>query len=163
VVRHRLTDAAMRRQLDTMDICQSVFGEFFVRMSLGQFDLNESKDIIKLLATMARNRVLHHARRQTAGRRDIRKQATQDFQEFDVAGNDSTPSRIVAGRELVAEFRARMTADERELAEARADDVAWSEIAARRGEKADALRQRLNRAIERVSRELGLETGVSDA
>ena len=160
VVRHRLTSAAMRRQLDTMDVCQSVFGEFFVRMALGQFDLNESKDIVKLLATMARNRVLHHARRQHAARRDVRKQADHDFQEFDVAGRDSTPSQMVAGRELLDAVRGRLTPDELALAEQRAQNIPWNEIAVARGEKPDALRVRLARAIERVTQELGLESSL---
>lgn len=36
IVRMRFTDARLRRQMDSMDICQSVFGDFFVRMALGR-------------------------------------------------------------------------------------------------------------------------------
>jgi hypothetical protein len=38
-VRLHLRDPRLRRILDSVDICQSVLGNFFVRAALGQFDL----------------------------------------------------------------------------------------------------------------------------
>ena len=69
VIRLRLTDARLRRQMDTVDICQSVLGDFFVRAALGQFELDSPESLIKLLAAMARNRILNHVEKQQAGRR----------------------------------------------------------------------------------------------
>ena len=40
-VRVRLTDPGLRRFLDSMDICQSVLANFFVRAAAGQFDLDK--------------------------------------------------------------------------------------------------------------------------
>src|SRR6516164_3751579 len=60
-VRVRLTDPGLRRVLDSMDICQSVLGNFFVRAAAGQFDLDRPEQLIKLLARMARNRLTNEA------------------------------------------------------------------------------------------------------
>src|SRR5207247_5024880 len=56
-VRFRLKDTRLRQHLDSMDICQSVLASFFVRAALGQFELEESEQLLKLLTTMVRNKV----------------------------------------------------------------------------------------------------------
>ena len=48
-VRLRMRDPRLRRDFDSVDICQSVLGSFFVRASLGQYDLQKPEDLIKLL------------------------------------------------------------------------------------------------------------------
>src|SRR5690606_34816605 len=40
-IRTRLSDRALRRQFDSMDVCQSVFGSFFLRMATGTYELEE--------------------------------------------------------------------------------------------------------------------------
>ena len=50
------------------------------------------------------------------------------------AAPDASPSEQVAGAELLQEFRRRLSAEERQLAEKRAAGVGWNEIAAERGE-----------------------------
>src|SRR5215813_4250005 len=105
-IRVRLTDPRLRRTLDSMDICQSVLGNFFVRASAGQFDIDEPEQLLKLLLTMARNKVLDKARQQTAGRRDQRRlEANGDGVLAAVADRGDTPSQIVSGRELVEAAR----------------------------------------------------------
>ncbi len=47
VVRLRLTDARLRRVFDSMDVCQSVLGSFFVRAAMGQYDLDNSDQLLK--------------------------------------------------------------------------------------------------------------------
>ena len=51
VVRIHLRDARLRRVLDSTDICQSVLASFFVRVAAGQYDLDEPKQLVKLLVT----------------------------------------------------------------------------------------------------------------
>jgi len=41
VLRTGLRDACARRELASMDICQSVLGIFFVRVAAGQYDLKK--------------------------------------------------------------------------------------------------------------------------
>ena len=52
-----------------MDICQSVMGSFFYRAALGQYELEKPDDLVRLLVTMARNKLADQARRQTTDRR----------------------------------------------------------------------------------------------
>src|SRR5262245_45048865 len=83
-VRARLTDPGLRRLLDSMDICQSVLANFFVRATAGEFEITKPEHLVKLLATMARNRVTDHALKQRAARRDYRRtdRANGDEGEF---------------------------------------------------------------------------------
>ena len=158
-VRIWLTDPALCRVLDSMDICQSVFGNFFARAALGQFELDDPNEVFRLLATMAQNRLTDLARRQRAQRRDVRREISLDAaaaRGVEPATRDPSPSRIIAGRELLAQVRARLTPDERRLADARAAGAEWSEIARESGESAESLRKRLARALDRITDELDL-------
>ncbi len=65
-IRLRLTDVHMRRTLDTMDICQSVMAQFFVHVSQGQFDLHSPTDLVRVLVSMVRNKVIDQTRRLNA-------------------------------------------------------------------------------------------------
>jgi RNA polymerase sigma-70 factor (ECF subfamily) len=158
VVRGRLTDPGLRRLLDSMDICQSVFANFFVRATAGEFELDRPERLIHLLATMARNRVTDHALQQRAARRDYRRieRIPDDGARFVDTG--PSPSDEVSGKELLEAFRSKLSAQERYLADERSRGRPWAEIAAEIGGKADALRVQLVRAVDRVMRELRLES-----
>jgi len=162
-IRMRLTDPRLRRVLDSVDICQSVFGQFFARAAAGQFDLQEPNQLVRLLVVMAQNRLRNHAAFQQAARRDQRRLAADGPAALDgVSGAPATPSRVLAGRELLSEVLRRLTPTERRLADWRAQGWDWAAIAAATGEPAGTVRKRLARALDRVSRELGLDE-VGDA
>jgi RNA polymerase sigma-70 factor (ECF subfamily) len=156
-VRVRLTDPGLRRYLDSMDICQSVLANFFVRAAAGQFDVDKPERLVKLLVTMARNKVTNHALREQAARRDQRRLQKGALDEAALAVAQPSPSQVVANRELLEEFKKRLSEEERQLADQRALGRSWAEIAEQAGGNPDALRMQLQRAIDRVSRELGLE------
>ena len=157
VVRVRLTDPALRRALDSSDICQSTMADFFVRTALGQFELDSPEQLVKLLATMARNKLIHHVHKQHAARRDVRRLEKTGVEDQAVAAAGPTPSQIVADRELLTKARARLTTEERYLADQRTMGRPWAELAEEMKVPADTLRVRLTRALDRVSQELGLE------
>src|SRR5262249_34849398 len=56
-----------------------------------------------------------------------------------------SPSERLIGRELLEEFRKRLSDEERQLAEQRALGREWAELAAERGTSPGALRKRLER------------------
>jgi hypothetical protein len=157
VVRLRLTDPALRRAMDSEDICQSVLADFFVRAANGQFDLDSPENLIGLLATMARNKVLRKVDHEHALRRDVGRQAAAAADLLDLPAQTSTPSQVVMRQELVLEARARLTDEERYLADQRALGRNWTEIAVDLATTPDSARMRLARGLDRVSRELGLE------
>lgn len=156
VIRVRLDQSDLRRLLDSMDICQSVLGNFFVRAALGQFELETPDQLVKLLVTMARNKLMNHANQQRAARRDYRRREGSP-EDLEVADTSPSPSQVATYRELLQVFRGRLTEEERRLADFRGQGHSWVEIAAELGENADALRFRLNRALDRVAQDLRLE------
>jgi RNA polymerase sigma-70 factor (ECF subfamily) len=158
VVRVRLVDERLRRLFDSMDVCQSVFGSFFVHAALGDYELATPEQLLGLLVSMSRKKVIDKARRAGAARRDYRRHSEgAEGREKHWAAGDPSPSREAAGRELLEEFRRRLTDAEREIADRRSAGLNWPQIAAELGGTPDALRKQLSRGVERISRELGLE------
>ena len=156
-VRVRLNDPGLRRLFDSMDICQSVLGSFFVRAALGQFELDKPDQLLKLLVTMARNRLTNHALQAQAARRDYRRTESVPPGSHEVADPGPSPSEVVAGKELLQAFRSRLSEDEKQLAEQRALGRSWKEIAAELGGNPDSLRMQLSRAVDRVAQEMRLD------
>jgi RNA polymerase sigma-70 factor (ECF subfamily) len=155
-VRVRLTDPALRRQLDTADVCQSVLASFFLRVGAGQYDLAEPSQLIALLVRMAQNKLAGQARFHRRQRRDAHQAGGLDgTAEVPAAGPG--PERVAAGRDLLAALRARLTAEERAVADRRGAGQGWAEIAAGLGGTADGRRMQLKRAVDRVAAELGLD------
>ncbi len=156
-VRLHLEDRRLARLFDSLDVCQEVMASFFARAAVGQYDLERPDQVLRLLVTMARHKLASAARRRRSRRRDHRREAGGVDALDQVAAGDPSPSRIVAGQELLHEVRQRLTDTERQLAELRSQGFAWSEIAAQLGGTPQARRMQLARAADRVLRELGLE------
>lgn len=156
-IRVRLTDPSLRRLFDSMDICQSVLGNFFVRAASGQFELDTPQQLMNLLVTMARNKVTNYALRQQAARRDQRRVRHDPAAVEGCADPRPGPSEVVSQQELLREFRSRLTPEERRLADLRADGQSWAQVAEQVGGNPDVLRMRLTRALDRVARDLDLD------
>lgn len=159
-IRVRLTDARLRRLVDSIDICQSVLAGFFVRTVAGQYDIQSPEELLNLLVTMARNRVIDWARRAQADRRDGRRNVSledENGQMRPIIQQQASPVSVLVNRELMENVRSRLAPDELKLMEQRADGLDWNEIAASTGEQPNAVRMRLTRALDRVAAELGLE------
>jgi RNA polymerase sigma factor (sigma-70 family) len=166
--RVRLMDTRLNRLLDSMDICQSVLASFFVRAALGQYELDTPAQLLKLLATMTRNKLSNQVKSQGRVRRDFRRVEDRGGRNGSdemsavggvegLAGTGRTPSTEVATRELLEEARRRLSPDELSLLERREQGREWTEIAAELGSSPEAIRKRLARAIDRVAHELGLD------
>ena len=156
-VRFRLRDRRLSRVFDSTDICQSVLGSFFVRAASGQYEIDQPEQLLKLLVTMAHNKLNDQARRHHAQRRDARRQEVGTPELLaEQPDNASSPSQIVAGRELLDLVRQELTEEERFLADQRALGRDWADIAAEHGGTPDRLRMKLHRAIERVTEKLDL-------
>ena len=159
-VRLRLRGVGLRRLLDSMDICQSVLGRFFVRAALGELDLENPEHLKALLVKMARERVVDWQRRLYADRRDKRRErdlASIPTDSERLVGKEPNPMESVAASELLQEFRKRLTGEERKVADLRAKGYTWIEIGNALGEDHHSVRKRLVRARERVAGELGLQ------
>jgi RNA polymerase sigma-70 factor (ECF subfamily) len=156
-IRCRLCDPRLRRVFDSIDIVQAVLGSFFLRAAAGQFDLDRPEQLLALLKAMARKKLAHNIRLHQAGCRDVRRLECLGSDGLQAPAADATPSRIVAGRELLAAVQSRLSPEERQLADLRVQGVEWAEVAQRLGGTAGARRKQFARALDRVSRELGLD------
>lgn len=153
-----MTDPTLRRHFESVDVCQSVMADFFIRLSLGQFELDTPEQLINLLARMTRNKLLNKIYHEKAQRRDVRRVAPDDIHEIGVPSGGDTPSQIVAHNELLAKFRTRLSEREQYIALQRELGRGWSDIAKELGGTADGIRIGFGRAIDRVSKELGVES-----
>jgi RNA polymerase sigma-70 factor (ECF subfamily) len=153
----RMQDARLQRAFDSMDVCQSVLGSFFIRATAGQYDLDQPEQLVGLLVRMARNKFQDQVSRQQAECRDLRR-VSGDLGTVTQAAADS-PFRQVAGQELLQQCLSRLSDEERRIAEGRAQGLDWACIAASLGGTPDGRRMQLSRAMDRVASELGLDKG----
>jgi RNA polymerase sigma-70 factor (ECF subfamily) len=152
-VRMCLTDPRLRRTVDSVDICQSVLANFFVKVMGGSFAFDEPSQLVRLLVTMARNKLVDRTR-QPSHRKETH--ADPDFLDS-MVGAESTPSQIIAHEELVRAVRDELTEEERRIAEHRAAGLEWAAIARNVGGTAEGVRKKLAKAVARVCARLGLD------
>jgi RNA polymerase sigma factor (sigma-70 family) len=158
-VRLRLTDPRLRRQLDSMDVCQSVLGSFFVRAAAGQYDLDSPQQLVNLLMRMAQNKLLMQVRGRKTRGRDLGREEPGGSESPPVEDQFPGPDRHAVGRETLALLLERLGPAERELAQRRALGQEWADIARDLGGTPQAHRMRLSRAVDRLAPELGLADG----
>jgi RNA polymerase sigma-70 factor (ECF subfamily) len=156
-LRAQLRDSQMRRLLDSQDICQSVLASFFVRAALGRYELETPEHLLTLLTSMAHHKLTNQVRRYRAKRRDQTRNEATPVEEWAVAAPDPSPSRQVASKELLEEALRRLSPEERRLLQLRQEGRSWAEIAQEVGGSSEALRKQLERAVERVAKQLGLD------
>ncbi len=125
-VRFRLADARLGALLDSMDICQSVLGSFFIRVATGQYKLETPEQLLKLLTAMARNKLISQARKQHAQRRDTRRITSGDHDEGQFVSARPSPSNEVAVRDLLQEVERRLSPDERRMLALKNEGRDWA-------------------------------------
>jgi RNA polymerase sigma-70 factor (ECF subfamily) len=157
-IRIRLTDPKLKRLLESVDICQSVLASFFVRAAAGQFDLETPAQLVALLMKMAQNKLAMQARHHHAEQRDQRRAVDLAAQGGEVEAGGAGPATLAANRDLLEAFRARLTEEERTVADRRAAGQGWAEIAQALGGTADQRRVQYTRAVDRAAAELGLNS-----
>jgi RNA polymerase sigma-70 factor (ECF subfamily) len=157
MVHVRLVGDRLRRLFDSEDICQSVLASFFVRVALGQYEIHGPDDLLKLLAIMARNKVVNKARRMEHGGAAGERLSLTELSNSVLAAANAGPSQHAALNDLLNEVRRRLPREEHRLLELRQQGVEWADIAQQTGDKPDALRKRLSRAVDLVAQELGID------
>ena len=162
LARVRLTDPSLRRVVDSMDICQSIMANFFVRAAAGQFDLETPEQLLALLATMVRNKATDRVRSEQRDRRDVRRVAKTSIEELGLQEAQKTPGSLVAHQEMLNLVRDQLNDEENEIAELRLNGCSWEEIAQQIGGTSEAIRKRFSRAIDRVATQIGLDDSSYD-
>lgn len=155
-IRFRLTSPRIRRMIESVDISQSVFARFFVDVQRREGGPATVEELRALLLTMARNRLLDHARRQNAEKRRPRRPLSYEYETLAqiVDGGTDTPSQQLIQTELVQAVKDLMDPEELELVNARMSGQSWEELAQARGGTAESVRKRVARILERTAKQL---------
>lgn len=156
-VRASLVDPNLRRHFDSMDVCQSVFGSFFARAAVGQYDLDQPAQLVALLVKMTRNKVAMQSRRHRQAKRDARRTTGDDDALAVAPGPAQDPQDAATGKELLSAILTRLNDDEREIAQRRALGQDWAAIAAEMGGTPEGRRKQLARALNRLAPALGFD------
>jgi RNA polymerase sigma factor (sigma-70 family) len=160
-VRSRIEDDRLNRVFDSMDVCQSVLGSFFVRVATGAFELDRPEQLVKLLVTMARNKLASKARHEHRERRDSRRVASTEQEILEqVTDARASPFDVMSGQELIEKFRSALTSEEQQIANLRSQGLSWSDVVKKLGGTVAGRRMQLFRGIERVEKGLEGQEGL---
>ncbi len=107
VIRIQMRDTRLRQILDSTDVCQSVLATFFVRTALGQYELESPAQLVGLLTTIARNKLVNRVDHMRAQRRDVVEIRARIHRESPCWIAHRTP----ANRHLPARFSRRSCID----------------------------------------------------
>ena len=157
-VRPALIGMGLQRVLDPTDICQAVLTSFFERVVSGPYKFETPQQLRHLLLTMARNKVMDEARKYSAFRRDQRRHVPESEEDClrGLPADISTPSSIAVKRELIDAIHRHLSDEERYLVEQRTLGRDWASLGAERNLSPEAMRKKVDRAILRVTKQLGL-------
>jgi RNA polymerase sigma-70 factor (ECF subfamily) len=151
VVRLRLHDSRLARLFDSMDICQSIMASFFRHAADGDFDLATAGDLGSLLVRMALNKLATKAR-------GLAREEGSLPPGWDAIDPHPSPAEQAERQESFDAIRRRLSEDELRLFELnKVQGRSWPDIARETGDRPDALRVRLARALARVRREVQKE------
>lgn len=156
-IRLRLTNPRLRRYLDSVDVCQSVLGRFFVGLFAGRYQLRSASQLTALLTKMAKNEVCDCVRRQNSGRRGGQQGREVSLQSCpDLAATRFSLVEQSANREVIWMILHELPPYELSLARYRMDGFGWTELASKLGANAEVLRKRFHRAARRAVSRLRL-------
>jgi DNA-directed RNA polymerase specialized sigma24 family protein len=155
-LRIKMTDRRMSQIFDSVDVCQSIWSSFFVRVVAGQYDLDSPQHLAKLLSSMAKNKLASQARRQYAGKRDVSRIEYNRPDLADMPDAHESPSVSLKAKELLAKIQENLSDEELKMSELRRDGLTWEAVAETLGGTAQSRRMQLDRAADRVIGQLGL-------
>ena len=155
-VRLRINGSQVNRAFDSLDVSQSVLANFFVRAANGQFELEHVDQLVRLLVTMARNKLVSRVRSERRQIRDIRRVTRHPDALDRVADEQPSPSEIVARKEILERVRTLLSDEERQIIDLRNQGLGWDEVATHLGGTGQARRMQMSRRIDRLTRQLGI-------
>ena len=156
-VRTHLSDPRLRRQFDSLDVCQSVLRSFFFHMTGGGYDLQAPAQLLALLTKMAQNKLGTRARDQFRQRRDVRRLAQVAVEDVDVTSREPNPTRQIEDQDLLDRALDMMSPEIRAIAVRRMDGELWPKIARAMGGTPDARRKQFERALVPIADSLNVQ------
>ncbi|MGH7136307.1 MAG: RNA polymerase sigma factor [Pirellulales bacterium] len=155
-VRMRIGDKRLRRAFDSVDVSQSVLANFLSQAATGRYELEGPEQLMRLLMTMTRHRLVSRARRERRLVRDVRRVAAEPGILEGVADPRPSPSEIVSRQEEWELLKRSLSDEELEIVDLRLAGRSWDEIATRLGGTGPARRMQLSRGLDRLERRIGV-------
>jgi RNA polymerase sigma-70 factor (ECF subfamily) len=146
-----------RRKEDPEDVVQSAFRTFYRRNAQGEFHIDSSVDLWRLLETITRHKLLKHIEKLGAGKRDPKREEYADGDQL--RGRDPAPEEAAIAADLMEEALAGLDETYAQIFHQRLQNCTEEEIAAALGCTRSFVRTKLNRICERLERLSGDGTG----
>lgn len=148
-VRRRMSPALARR-VDAEDVVQSVYRSFFMRARDGQYVIERSGDLWRLLLGISFNKLQSQVEHHTAGKRSFRKEAAAadaqggDDGAFSPEAQGPTPEELLAVSEELELLLQQLPERNRDVLERRLRGESIPEIAEAAGCSERSIRRILN-------------------
>jgi RNA polymerase sigma factor (sigma-70 family) len=143
---------ALRVQLDSMDLVQSVYHCLLVGLRENKFDLNTPQQLLGLAMTMVRRKVAHHWRRMRHLQRHTPAPDTEGVGNVLTAATapEPGPAETAQYHDTLQFLFSKLEEKDRQVVELRLQGYSTAEVARRLGLDADVLRVRLSRLRRRL-------------
>lgn len=156
-------DGNLRKRVDPEDVVQSAYGSFFRRASEGAFELRESGDLWRLLATITVNKSRKQFRFHTAQKRSIFQEAGQGDdasvrEAAEAVTNPPTPDEAMVLVEELEEILSTLDSVQRQIVEMRMAGSNVAEIASESERTERTVRRVIDRFGKRLEQRLNSET-----
>jgi RNA polymerase sigma-70 factor (ECF subfamily) len=144
-----------RRKEDPEDVVQSAFRTFYRRNALGEFHIDSSVDLWRLLETIARHKILKHVEKLAAAKRNP---AREEYPEGDdLRGKTPTPEEAAIAADLMEEILVGLDESYVTVVHLRLQNCTEEEIATKLGCTRSFVRTKLERIRNRLQRLSGGE------
>jgi RNA polymerase sigma factor (sigma-70 family) len=139
-----------RRREDPEDVVQSAFRTFYRRNALGEFRIDTSVDLWRLLETITRHKILKHVEKHGAGKRNPKREEYPDGD--DLHGQAPTPEEAAVAADLMEKALAGLDETYVRVFHLRLANCTEEEIAAKLGCTRAFVRTKLQRIRDRLHR-----------
>lgn len=144
----REMDRRFRRKEDPEDVVQSAFRTFYRRNAKGEFHIDSSVDLWRLLETITRHKVLKHVEKLRTAKRDPQREECTEGDEL--RGRVPTPEEAAIAADLIEKALVGLNETYVTVLHMRLQNCAEKEIAATLGCTRTFVRTKLNRIRERL-------------
>jgi RNA polymerase sigma factor (sigma-70 family) len=159
---HSRMTPALQRRVGAEDVAQSVCRTFLRRAQQGEFKLEASEGLWRLLCAITLTKVRQHARFHLRQKRGLNREVSlesaggsTDAVAFEPAARDAiSPADALAFADQMSSLLGKLNDEERQIVEGKLEGLTQIEVAARLGCSERTVRRLLERVAERWSREL---------
>lgn len=138
------------RRVDGADVVQSVFRTFFVRAERGEFHISSSAELWKLLVQITLNKARQQGRRNSAGLRDVRREANESGLLPAIPDDQPSPEEALILNDIIEQALGKLPESQRpayqKLIELKLADYSNDEIANQLG----IVRRTVERMLSRL-------------